>query len=205
MANTPDFVITLAYNSGSGNVNCTVTATAGDADVNPEDSTDYQVGYNAEWQNPMVMFSCGGAGYDGGLFTYGEHYMAMQLTVNYNSYLAWLKVNQTSCTLVIESVGYNNTPGGTLLVGQTAVTAVNDLSIGDIKMSAAGGNLFISNSAAYLGCRLTIYDLTGRQLLSTKILNTSQTIPLNTTEAGIYLASLCLTTGQVETHKIFMK
>lgn len=201
---TTDFVITIAYNSGSGNVNCTVTAPSGDADVNPEDSTNYQVGSGAEWQNPMVMFSCGGAGYDGGLFTYGQHYMAMQFTANYNNYLAWLKVNQTSCTLVIESVGYNNTPDGTLLVGQTGATAVNDVNMGTIQINVINNNLFITGSAAYVDNRLSIYDLCGRQLLSVQLLNTSQTIPVNKTEAGIYLASLSLSNGQVVTRKIFV-
>ena len=64
-------------------------------------------------------------------------------------------------------------------------TAVSDIDNADLSIYASNGSLVIENAASFVNGTITVFDLTGKQITSSKL--SSNYSPININKSGIYI------------------
>jgi hypothetical protein len=135
----------------------------------------------------LNFYSCA---YSGSQFCGGntDAYIGLVFNLDGASHYGWVKIDLTAdaTTYTVKSYAFNSVAGEAISAGQT-------LSLEDNKIE--GFSSYVSNDVLTLNARtpmesLTIHNISGQELISRKLSNSTELIDLSALSTGVYIATV---------------
>lgn len=118
-----------------------------------------------------------------------DGFVGLVLDVSGETFYGWARINVSTPgnELTIQEYAYNSVAGESIMVGQTTL-ALEDNTI-------EGFSSFVSDNVLTLNANtpletVTIHSITGQEVISQKLSNTTATVDLNGLSTGVYIATV---------------
>jgi hypothetical protein len=137
-----------------------------------------------------VDLNFNGCAYDNSQFCGGvtDGYAGLVFKLSGNTHYGWMRLDLSAdgSGFIVKSYAFNSVPDEAITAGQT-------LSLEDNKIE--GFSSYVSNDVLTLNARipmesLTIHNISGQELISRKLSNSTELIDLSALSTGVYIATV---------------